>query len=210
MILYMKNLICLLIFLPMLCLCAGPDSRVTPLMRAAETGNLPALEKFVGHTWIEFSDEQGYTALMHAILAGQLESVKFLVEHGANVNMRNSFNGDSTLMYAATQGNPDIVNYLISQHVQIEFRNTQNETALIKAAAAGNASIALTLLDHGAHFNRCTNAGLNAYMTAKKNQQTDTAKQLQNYAKQHQLNVNACDKERFPKASPENIEHLSS
>ncbi len=186
----------MLFIISLFCGCHA-NNGTTPLMQAAKSGNMQQLQKLVGHSWIEKPDNQGKTALTYAIEGDQLTAVKYLVAHGANVNLRNSFNGTSTLMYAAAAGHTDIAKYLISQGTLVYFRNLNNESALIAAAGSGSTELAMLLLQHGAHFNRCTKAGLNAYMTARHENKNDTAKHLAQYAAQHHLKLKACEAQRF-------------
>lgn len=55
---------------------------------------------------------EGLTALMRAAIDGRFDSVKDLVERGANVNMR-ADNGGTALSFAAEKGHLDIVKFLV-------------------------------------------------------------------------------------------------
>ena len=55
--------------------------------------------------------EEGITFLMVAVVTGNLEIVKLLVEYGADVNAESKY-GDSALLTAGLNGFQDIADYL--------------------------------------------------------------------------------------------------
>jgi len=85
----------------------------TALHTASLHGNLEAVQHLVQelHIDVDYIDRTGSTALMYASYAGHLEIVKFLVEHGANPNIKN-LKGGTAARYAAYAGHRDIVEYL--------------------------------------------------------------------------------------------------
>jgi ankyrin repeat protein len=75
----------------------------TPLMRAAQRGTMP----------------------------GKEETVKHLVEKGADVNANDKGRfGLSVLHYAAIGNNPSVVEFLIEKGAEVNARNVENETPL--------------------------------------------------------------------------------
>ena len=61
--------------------------------------------------------------------ATALETVKFLVAHGADVNAAGQF-GWTALHAAAYQGLDDIIDYLVSKGANLETKDTFGQTAL--------------------------------------------------------------------------------
>jgi ankyrin repeat protein len=68
--------------------------------------------------------------LMHAL--EDLEMVKLLVEHGADVNQKN-FRGATALMGAAVGKDPAVVKYLIEKGADVKARDQDGNTALMAA-----------------------------------------------------------------------------
>lgn len=70
----------------------------------------------------------GVTALTQSALDGRLESVRFLVELGADVNKLDRF-GWAPLHYAASEGYEDICSYLLQKGADCRVRTKQGEFA---------------------------------------------------------------------------------
>lgn len=96
-------------------------------------------------------DNQNYfkkTALMYAAQYGFIDSVKILLQNGANINHQTAESNcysehdyfcihnarRTALMYAAQEGHFEIIKYLISQNADINIRDSQGKTALDYAA----------------------------------------------------------------------------
>lgn len=85
----------------------------TALHIACLQGKLEVVKNLVNevHIDIDYLDRTGSTALMYAAYSGHLDIVKFLVEHGANVSIKN-LKGGTAARYAAYAGQRSIVDYL--------------------------------------------------------------------------------------------------
>lgn len=68
----------------------------------------------------------GVTALTQSALDGRLESVKFLIELGADVNKKDRL-GWTPLHYAVSEGYVDICEYLLQNGADCSVRNKQGE-----------------------------------------------------------------------------------
>ena len=66
--------------------------------------------------------ENHNTALANAANAGNLEIVKYLVEHGADVNIKGS-KGETALFQSARNGRMDVVEYLLSKGALSSIKN---------------------------------------------------------------------------------------
>lgn len=86
-----------------------------------------------------------YEALFYAIKSGSLDMVRYLVEHGADVNERDY---DTPLMRASECGNLNIVKYLVECGAKIE--TPVCDSALIHAVKHHHLDIVKYLLEHGA------------------------------------------------------------
>jgi ankyrin repeat protein len=100
----------------------------------------------------------GYTPLMAASYAGDLEAAAWLIEHGANVKARSEA-GCTALNGAAVAGNAALVKLLLEHgadpNVHYEEPNTIGDfqTPSLNAAWHGNAACLKLLLEHGAEVN---------------------------------------------------------
>ena len=79
---------------------------------------------------------------------GNIETVKLLVENGANVKIKNK--DLSVPMVKAVRTTPEIVKCLIDKGADIKSKNTFGETPLSYAIEAGNAEIIKILKEAGA------------------------------------------------------------
>jgi ankyrin repeat protein len=72
-------------------------------------------------------DEQGVSLLDEAIVTGDLELVRYLVdEKGMDVNKTQRKSGFTPLMQAASYGYTDIVRYLLEKGADIDARDSSN------------------------------------------------------------------------------------
>ncbi|KAJ3335508.1 hypothetical protein HDU93_005325 [Gonapodya sp. JEL0774] len=125
---------------------------ITPLRAAIKAGN-PAVVQCLLHLGanvdISSSDNgEVYTALMEACSTGHLETVKMLLEHGADIH----FHDDGPLWMASRCGNVETVRLLLSKGANLEPRecNVEGCSALCEAAEFGRSEVVLELLSHGA------------------------------------------------------------
>ena len=81
-----------------------------------------------------------------------LERVKYLIEHGADVNNQDRF-GWSALQSAAYNDDRDMVQYLVEQGADVNAKSNLEKTALHYAAQNGNLKLVQYLIEHGADVN---------------------------------------------------------
>jgi ankyrin repeat protein len=98
---------------------------------------------------VEFCDEQGLTALHHAVLSGHGDVVHVLLEHGADINARATKMG-SPLCLAALNGDLRMVQILLGARAKVELSDGPFGTALHCACYNGNLAIARALVQKGA------------------------------------------------------------
>jgi ankyrin repeat protein len=116
----------------------------TPLFLAAEVNNLDVIKALVDAGADPLlASERGTTPLMMAAGAGTdvqrerelperataVETAKFLVEHGADVNAAGQY-GWTALHAAAYQGLNDVIAYLVSKGAKIDQKDEFGQTAL--------------------------------------------------------------------------------
>ena len=96
--------------------------------------------------WIE---EGGNTPLIFAARSGDLQSVRHLVDAGADVNQLSAF-GTSPLIMAVHGGNPEAIAYLLDHGAEVDS-SASGHTALHDAVLRGNLAAVRVLLEHGAN-----------------------------------------------------------
>jgi uncharacterized protein len=93
------------------------------------------------------------TPLMHAARAGNVDAVKMLLLAGAQVNARESWNGQSPIQWAAAEGYGAVVEALIEGGADIRQRSNAGTTPLMFAVRKGDVRSVKALLAAGADVN---------------------------------------------------------
>jgi hypothetical protein len=91
----------------------------------------------------------GCTPLAAAANNGQAETARFLLEHGADPNIRDT-KGMAPIMHAITAGNAAVVEALLAHGADPDAWHEGGVTPLMLAAGQGDLAIFKTLLAHGA------------------------------------------------------------
>ncbi|XP_026437755.1 26S proteasome non-ATPase regulatory subunit 10-like [Papaver somniferum] len=100
---------------------------------------------------VDSKDGKGHTPLCHATIQGHLETVRYLLERGANVDALND-TSYTPLHCAAVIGDTKIITLLLSRVVCVDLA-TRCGTALLFAACHGHRDAVKVLLDHGSNPN---------------------------------------------------------
>ena len=104
--------------------------------------------------------------LLHrASFYGQFGVVRLLVEHLADVNIRNA-NNDTALHFAAKSGSVNIINLLVDKGMSANLTNTHDDTPLHVSARCGNLEATKTLIERGAAVNSTNLYGNTPLMSA--------------------------------------------
>jgi ankyrin repeat protein len=102
--------------------------------------------------------KSGVTLLDNAIFAGNYYEVKFLLDHGANINQQDDV-GSTPLMIATENGlrNDSIAELLIERGADLNIISNRTESALMNTlgmkGGSLNPKIFKMLIDHGADYN---------------------------------------------------------
>lgn len=97
---------------------------------------------------------------------GQNDSARRLVQHGADVNARDS-NDVSPLMYAIGTHNSEMLALLVRKDADLEARSVQTKmTPLILAVEIGDTDAMMILLKNGLNINRTNHEGYTPLMAA--------------------------------------------
>lgn len=100
------------------------------------------------------SEEKLNYLLMEAAWSGDIDSVAYYIDAGADVNARNKGSEETALMYAAQEGHLDVVRLLLKNEAKPDLIPENNETALIRATALGYIDIVEELIRAGANINQ--------------------------------------------------------
>jgi ankyrin repeat protein len=90
------------------------------------------------------------TAMMAAVQGRHVETVRVLIEGGANLDARN-LNGKSALDYAVSAGRPETIVMLLEAGAAFDTQNIKGFSPLMDAAYGGHAEAVRLLLDKGAN-----------------------------------------------------------
>jgi ankyrin repeat protein len=128
------------------------------VIAAMAPGSRPTLELLILRGGNVNAEVGGYTVLMAAAYAGDLEAATWLVEHGADVNARSEA-GCTALNGAAVSGNAALVKLLLDHGAEPNVRYEEPDTIgdfqtpAMNAAWHGHAECLKLLLERGADVN---------------------------------------------------------
>nr|XP_046268231.1 kinase D-interacting substrate of 220 kDa B isoform X2 [Scatophagus argus] len=129
------------------------DNGQTPLMVAAEQGNLEIVQELIRRgANVNLDDVDCWTALISAAKEGHIEVVRELLENNANLEHRD-MGGWTALMWAAYKGRTDVAELLLEKGANPNITGQYSVYPIIWAAGRGHAEIVHLLLQHGAKVN---------------------------------------------------------
>src|SRR5437762_951338 len=118
--------------------------------------------------------------LIAAVVKDDTVRARALLEHGADVNFKESSRFANTALDAAVAGDhPDLVKALLAARGNPNVRSEANYTPLHKAAAHGNLAIVQMLLDAGADPKATRDDGSTPIADARKEGHEAVVKLLQ-------------------------------
>ena len=129
----------------------GKLVRSTCLNAAASDGNLDAMNILVlNDADVNLADEIGWTPLRTACYKEHVDAIKYLINNGANINIRTN-HLDSCLLLVTH--NAEILDFLISRGGEVNTADGMERTALHYAAAVANPDSVRLLLKNDAYVN---------------------------------------------------------
>ena len=120
--------------------CAGEAAKVATLLAA------PDLQSF-----LNYQNEDGFTALHAATACGDLDVTRLLIEAGCNVNVTSLF-GRTPLMTVAQNGYTSILKELIAAGCNVDLPQHDGATPLYVAAFFGNPEVTEQLIEARANI----------------------------------------------------------
>jgi ankyrin repeat protein len=104
---------------------AGNRYSVTPLSLACINGNAAIIEKLLkAGADANETGAQDETPLMTVARTGSIPAAKVLLAHGARIDARESWHGETALMWAAAQRHPDMMKALIEAGADVNAMST--------------------------------------------------------------------------------------
>ena len=100
---------------------------------------------------VNLSDKDGDFPLFIAVKNGYGEIVKYLVDHGADVNKEDK-SKKTPLLVAAKKGHKEIIEYLVDHGVNVNKEDKNGNTPLIYAIDRGHIDIAKYLIEKGSNI----------------------------------------------------------
>ena len=136
----------------------------TALMLACNAGQGEVMLMLVDMGYdvnMEYLDSLVQKTLYKAVSNGYVNSVKVLLDKGADVNAKNN-DGWTALMCASEKGYAKIVSMLLKNGADVNAKNNGGWTALMKASQEAYKEIVEILLKNGADVNAVTKNGYTA------------------------------------------------
>src|ERR1041384_3951124 len=182
-------------------LAAGADAKaanrygITPLYLACENADPAMIERLLkAGADPNSTSTEGETALMTVARTGAVEAARVLLDHGAKVDAREEWHGQTALMWAVDEQHPAMVKELIAHGADVnavsnvnkwERQNTSEPrekwlplgglTPLLFAARQGCVECAQILLEAGAQINTVDPDGISPVLIAIINGHYDVA-----------------------------------
>ncbi len=179
---------------------AGADVEITnrygvgPASLAAENGNAAILERLLqAGVYADHSLPGGETLLMTAARTGEPETVRTLLAHGADPNLREMTRGQTALMWAAANNNAAAIQVLAERGADINAKTDNPSPSpgrtfayapatgfspLMFAVRAGHMDATRVLLEAGADVNDIVSDGQSALVVAAANANWELAAYL--------------------------------
>ena len=140
----------------------------TPLMSAAASGDIQQVKEICADSAadVEYTNEDGFTALIWACLNGHIDVVRYLVdEKNAAVNMPP--NRHTPLRGAGNYGHLEVVQFLLNRGADPNVPSMGGRTPIMGAAMNGYMDVLEALLEHGADKSAKNDGGETALDLAK-------------------------------------------
>ena len=128
------------------------DSRADEIRQAIAYATASEAIGLIEDVGIDVLDGEYRTPLIHAAVAGKVELLSWLIEHGADINHQDR-TGLSALHYAVQEKHIEVVRVLLTNSAAIDSKDTHGNTPLWRATfgARGNYDLVRILVHHSAN-----------------------------------------------------------
>jgi ankyrin repeat protein len=148
----------------------------TPFYQAIRSNDLAAVEGLIQKSGVDVRDRRGTTPLMYAGAVGSLDAMKLLVDAGADVNAKNTFDA-TALMWAA--GHIEKVRLLLAKGADVKARSKLGRTPLMLAAFHdGGSEIVRLMIEKGADVSARDKDGISVIEAAATVNDAETVRLL--------------------------------
>lgn len=118
-------------------------------------------------------------SLLRAVFASDIESVKSLLNEGADINKLERYIGGSALHVAARSGQHEMAQLLIDSGARVDLRDRSDYTPLHNAAWVGNLDMVKLLLNAGADISATTYSGRTPLSCAQESYQVEVIEYIE-------------------------------
>lgn len=163
---------------------AKPEPMVIAMCQAAKSGDVGQLKGFASQAVnINGQNEVGYTPLISAIRANQIEAVQFLIQSGADRSAKDSFSGKKKppLFHAAECGFVPIAEFLINNGADLKERSWSGQYYFIEVANSNQLDVIKLFLSRGCEANMSALSGRTIFIHAIQNGSLPHIKLLQEF-----------------------------
>jgi len=138
-----------------------PQQIIKDIFFASNVGDINLLKTLIEQDKIDINsrDNDGSTALHWACYKNRLEVAKYLVEHGAELDVANISEGHTALMWACVGGHLQCIHYLLEQGANVYKVDNRGYNALHHAIQNSHSLVAHFLLGKGVFVDSKDNEG---------------------------------------------------
>jgi ankyrin repeat protein len=155
----------------------------TAIGKVAATGKVSLPESLVEAGGdINTANATGQTPLHLAAASGNVETVRMLLDEGAELDLPDTVEGFSALHVATMHGHADVVDLLVRYGADPEARTRRQQTPLHLAALHGHAGVTARLLKYHVRLDSLDAEGMTAHQLAEKYGRNDVAGLISDYA----------------------------
>ena len=115
------------------------EGEITPFFMACSTGDAALVDAMLkAGADANSVKTNGTTVLMAAAGAGNADAVKLLLDHGADVNAKESAHGQTAAMFAAALGRDAVVRVLATHHADLNIATSSRKLEHVRFDQDGN------------------------------------------------------------------------
>jgi ankyrin repeat protein len=129
----------------------APETKEEYFFQAVKDNDIRNVKKYIGQGMDpNYKDTHERTALMWAVMYGYHDLVRFLLDHGADIAVRQEHSNFIPLLTAADNGDLELVKLCLDRGIDINIQDKYRDTALLLSCKEQHTEIVKYLLDRGA------------------------------------------------------------